>query len=192
MDPLKNYKPEETTSGLWLKFKAGDTVKLRVLTKDPVVGLDNFANTRYNFVVWNYTEDKAQILAAGKSILNQLIAIHVDDDFASLQETDIKISATGEKMEREYNVMPLPTSSELTKEQVEEAARIDLEERVNGGIRMSKFNQGERPVAPEGMETEAKSLEMSPGYEKAKAVADKLKHGNIDVDDTFDISDVPF
>lgn len=138
-DALKQYQFKSEGGGLFLKFSPDEPVKVRVLTTDPLINVDNYGNTRYAFVVYNFTEGKAQILNKGVTVSRQIQALHQDEDYgADIQKLDIKITATGEGKETRYSVNPLPKSEKLTDEQVTEAREIDLEKVIGGGIRMSE------------------------------------------------------
>jgi hypothetical protein len=142
-DALRDFKfKSEGGSDLYVVIKEGEPQKLRVLTLDPIVHLDKFGNTRYAFVVYNYTAQKAQILAKGSSIAKPLSDLHNDEDYEALNKIDIKISATGEGMETRYQINVLPKTETLTPEQIKEAANIKLEEIIKNGIRMSEINKG--------------------------------------------------
>lgn len=152
-DALSKFQfKNEGGSDLFVTIKAGEPQKLRVLTLDPIVHVDKFANTRYAFVVWNYTQDKAQILDKGASISRQLSDIHLDEDFDPLNKVDVKISATGEGMETRYNVSVLPKTETLTTDQIKEAANIKLDEVIKNGTRMSEINEGKPMPKAEGHE----------------------------------------
>lgn len=185
MDALSNM--ELKTSGLFVKIKEGEPQTLRILTLDPLVSRDQWGNTRYSFIVWNWTEDKAQILSKGPGIVKQLQQIHVDNDFEPLNKLDIKISATGEGLETRYTVSPLPKAKEMTKSMVEEAKTIDLESKIDNGIRLSKVNEGE----------DLPSVDADSGYEQARATADKIKGIEDTVvedigDEPINLEDIPF
>lgn len=138
-DGLKAFKFKDGGgSDLYTKIKEGDPQKLRVLTLDPVVHIDNYGNTRYAFVVYNYTQGKAQILDRGTSIAKALAELHNDEDYGALNKIDIKISATGEGKETRYAVNVLPKTEVLTTDQIKECAAITLPE----GTRMSEINEG--------------------------------------------------
>lgn len=142
-DALKEFKfKNEGGSDLFVTIKEGNPQKLRVLTLDPIVHVDKFANTRYAFVVWNYTQNKAQILDKGASISRGLSDLHLDDDYDPLNKIDVKISATGEGMETRYSINVLPKTETLTVDQIKEAANIKLDEVIKNGTRMSEINEG--------------------------------------------------
>lgn len=167
VDALSLYEPKE--GGLYLKLKSGEPVTLRVLTLDPVASKDKWGNTRYAFVVWNWNENRAQILQKGGSVLKQLVEIHRDDSFDALNKIDIKVTVTGEGLETRYSILPLPKARQLTAEMVEEAKQINLDDKIEYGIRLSASNSGEPiPSNPDA--------EEGPGYAKAKSVAESIKN----------------
>lgn len=175
-DALKDYKFKEGGGGdLFVAIKDGAPQKLRVLTLDPVVHIDKFGNTRYAFVVYNYTEGKAMILDKGTSIAKQLSTLHTDEDYDDLNKIDVKISATGEGMETRYSVNVLPKTETLTVDQIKECSGLKLEEVIKNGVRMSDVNEG-TPI-PEQEQTEVK-----------KDKVDEVFDG----DEPINLSDVPF
>ena len=175
-DALKQYKPE-TSGGLFATVKEGEPIKIRVLTTDPIIHNDKFGNTRFAFVVWSYTENKAQILDKGWSIAGEIQKIHLDEDFgADIQKVDVKISATGQGKDTRYSVNPLPTSATLTNEQIEEVKKIDLPKIIGSGVRMSEVNSG-TPVPK--VETEEEPVAEEPVIEDIG-------------DEPVDLSEIPF
>lgn len=176
-DALSTYKFKEGTGGeLFVAIKEGSPQKLRVLTLDPIVHVDKFGNTRYAFVVYNYTEGKAMILDKGTSIAKQLSNLHTDEDYDSLNKLDVKISATGEGMETRYSVNVLPKSETLTVDQIKECAELKLDEIIKGGVRMSDVNEG-TPVP----EAEAESA----------PVVDEIAEMPEDQDEPINLEDIP-
>lgn len=128
--------------GKFLRFEAGKAVTVRVLTKDPVVQEKEFTNksgevnisTKFCFIVWNFTDERAQILSAGPSMAKTFQRIGSDQDFgANLQKCDIKISPEGEMLERVYDINVLRHSGSeqlLTADMIDEARQINLDEDV--------------------------------------------------------------
>jgi hypothetical protein len=182
------------SKGLFLSFANGDEIKVRVLTTDPVVSTQEFEgdngavslSTKFAFIVYNWTDKKAQIMNVGTTIAKEIQRIHQDKDFgANIRNVDIKISARGEKLQRTYSVNVLPKAEELTNEQIKEAQEIDLEKIVKGS-RMSLYN-------PDNYKSQ------NTGYESAKAIAEKMKNPEDDVvidpdddDAPIDLNDIPF
>lgn len=193
MDALATVNIKET-GGLYLKFKDGDAIKLRVLTLDPMVSEKVWDNTpdkvdtKYAFVVWNWEENKAQVLQVGPGLLKRFTAIHRDEDFDPLNKVDIKISATGEMLERRYEVQVLPKAQTLTNDMIKEAQAVNLEDVIQDKRgRLSAYSEGDGEEVSEGS-----------GYEKAKATAHKIKDKEDDVviedigDGEIDLDDIPF
>ena len=151
-DALRDKKIESGGGGLFVKIADGTPIKMRVLTTDPIISRDSWGGTKFAFVVWNYTENKAQILNKGSSIATEIQRLHLDEDYgANIQKMGIKITASGQGKDTKYSVDPLPNVEELTKDQVEEAAKIRLEDAVKHGIRYSEFTTSDDlPEAPEG------------------------------------------
>lgn len=134
-------------SDLFLKFEAGKPITLRVLTTDPVVQQQEFTDektdevtfsTKFCFVVYNFTDNKAQIMSASPTIAKKIGELHVDPEFgANIKGIDLRISPTGEKLTRRYDLQVLPKARELTQEQIAEARKINLDDKVKDGSRMS-------------------------------------------------------
>jgi len=114
---------------------------VRILTKDPVIqeklfgkGADMNMSTKFCFVVWNFTDEVAQILSATPKMARTFQNIATDPDFGSnLQKCDIKISPEGEMLERVYDINVLRHSGSekpITASMVEMAKEIDLDKDV--------------------------------------------------------------
>lgn len=178
--------------GKFLKFEAGKPITVRLLTKDPVIQEKEFTNklgetnlsTKFCFVVWNFTDEIAQILSATPKMAMTFQRIAVDEDFGSnLQKCDIKISPEGEMLERTYDVNVIRHSGnekEITKNMIEVAKEIDLDKDVqdNKG-RLSEW---------EPMSTK--------GYETAKSAAKDLRQDDAVIEDIgeepINLDDIPF
>jgi hypothetical protein len=146
--------------GLFLKFEAKRDVTLRVLTVDPIVSQREFEdskthemklNTSFLFIVYNFTDGRAQIMRASPGVAKTIGQLHVDQDFgANIRNTDIKIKPTGEGLERRYEIQVLRHSgneTKLTAEQVAEAKAINLEKNDDGtprGYRLSEFDKKQK------------------------------------------------
>jgi hypothetical protein len=138
--------------GLFVKWEAGKPLTLRVLTTDPVVQQQEFEgdegtqlSTKFCFVVYNFTDGRAQILSATPGIARKIGALHVDPDFGSnIRKIDLKITPSGEKLTRKYDIQVLPTAKELTNDMIAEAQKIDLDAKIEDGSRMSLWTP---PVA---------------------------------------------
>lgn len=189
-DALSKFDFSKVTGGgLYLKFEAGKPLTLRVLTTDPVVFTNVFTDkvtgeesvtTRFAFVVYNFTDDKAQILQASPTMAKKIGELHVDPAFgANIKNIDIRISPTGERLQRKYDIQVLPKAQELTKEQIEAAKAIDLDERVDGD-RMSLYDPNNVPT----IQTEDRDISLA-ATEKDVVINDIP-------DDPINLDDIPF
>jgi hypothetical protein len=143
-NPYANYQSKFTSGGgdgLFTQTPEG-TVKLRIFSlahyslgeyTDPESG-EKTHSDKYSWVVWNYDDDKAQILSKGKSVFNQIAELSQDEDWGDPTTYDIKITRTGKGMETRYSVVPSPSKGTLTEAQVEACEAIDLPKVVKGAI----------------------------------------------------------
>lgn len=173
------------TKGLFTTFEDGDEFKLRVLTTDPVVSTKEFTSpegetnlsTKFGFIVYNFTLEKAQILNAGATITKEIQRIHQDPDFGNnIKQVDIKVKATGNKLTRKYSVQVLPKAEALTNEQIKECQAINLEDKIPEGSRMSLYN-------PE--DYKPKAITANPPQEDDVVIEDIP-------DEPIDLSNIPF
>lgn len=151
--------------GLYLKGSEIPTtgIKIRVLTRDPMVFNDKFGNTKYVFAVYNITEDKVQIFTQGPGVVAQLQKINADPDFGGdIRKIDIKVTTNGKSgIEIRYTLQPVGIPSELSKEAVKTIVSngFDLAEKTKknnpGALRLSEVNAGKKLAEPEeGVEPE--------------------------------------
>lgn len=174
-------------SGLYLK---DFPVKIRVLTRDPMVYNDNFGNTKYVFAVFNLDEEKVQILDKTGGFPKRFQEINSDEDFGGdLRKVDLKITTNGKQgKEIRYNITPIGKPDDLTKKQVATIMEqgFDLSERVKknnpGAVRLSEVNAGKKP----GPATGDQSLEPNETTEDITIEDVTDDNGEIDV------SKIPF
>lgn len=175
--------------GKFVKFESGKPVTIRVLTKDPVIQEKEFTakngdinlSTKFCFIVWNFTAEKAQILSATPKMSQTFQRIAKDDDFgANLQKCDIKISPEGEMLERVYDINVIRHSGNekpLSADMVDEARAINLDEDVDP-------NKGRLST------WEPQASQATSGYDTAKAAAAKLKPTDENAGDDVVIEDI--
>lgn len=196
-------------AGLFLKFKADKPVTVRILTTDPVISQTEFEdkktgetnlNTRFSYIVYNFTEGKAQILSASAAMSRKFGELHMDPDFgANIRKIDIKITPTGEQLERRYDIQVLPTTKQLTNEMVKEAQGIALDDLVND----SKGRMSEWQASTQTPKVGSSGSAGSSGYSTARDQAEKLRPENNpkppeDVviedigDEPINLDDIPF
>lgn len=193
-DSLSNFDFGKVSKpGKYLKFEAGKPITVRVLTKDPVVQERSFTDkktgeinisTKFCFIVWNFTEERAQILSAGPSMAKTFQRIANDSDFGNnLQKCDIKISPEGEMLDRVYDINVLRHSGsekELTRDMIREAQEINLDEDVqeNKG-RLSEWD-------PQGVKPGRKNTLEEPAPEVPDEVIEDIG------DEPINLDDIPF
>ena len=161
-----NYKVPQK-SGNYMKFQDGEN-KFRILS-EAVLGwegwIDNADGSRkpvrhkldepfdpseidpqtikhfWAVVVWNYAEEKVQILEiTQRGIQKSLSALERSKDWGDLLGYDILVTKSGQKLDTEYQVNPVPPKA-LSKK-VEEAF-------ANQEIDLAKLFTGEDPFALE-------------------------------------------
>lgn len=147
------------SGGLYLKdFPA----KIRVLTRDPMIYVDSFANTKYVFAVFNLDEQKVQILDKGPGFAQRFQEINSDEDFGGdIRKIDLKITTNGKSgIEIRYTITPVGEPSDPSKEQVAKIVEggFDLAEKVRknnpNAIRLSEANAGKKVKSLEETEPE--------------------------------------
>lgn len=204
-DSLSNFDFNKVSKpGKYLKFEAGKPVTIRILTKDPVVQERTFEgdgdtniSTKFCFIVWNFTDERAQILSASSSMARTFQSVGKDEDFgANLQKCDIKISPEGEKLKRVYDINVLRHSGSekpLTAAMVDEAKQINLDEDVKDN--KGRLSQWE----PTGIKPGVKATAPSDGVDTAPADdVDQTPPANTDVviedigDEPIDLDDILF
>lgn len=194
-DSLSNFDFGKVSKpGKFLKFEAGKPVTIRILTKDPVVQERVFEGdgetnirTSFCFIVWNFTDERAQILSAGPSMAKTFQRVGTDEDFgANLQKCDIKISPEGEKLQRTYDINVIRHSGNekpLTGAMIKEAQEINLDEDVkdNKG-RLSRW----QPTAKPQPKAQPAAQDDTPPAEPDEVVED------FPLDEPVNLDDIPF
>lgn len=146
----EDYTPAQASGSNYTRLKDWDT-KIRILTS-PIIWfeyftVDNkpkrsktmFASTsdiKENgkvkefraFVVWNYNEEKTQIMEITQNtIKDQIFALARDEDFGDPKMYDIKINRSGKDLETKYQVKALGKTEFTNKEAMESIKQINLE-----------------------------------------------------------------
>lgn len=191
---FSDVKVPAAGGGDYLRLKDGDTFKLRFVG-EPVVFLDNYANTRWGNVVWNYTEDKAQAYSYTKTIVNRVKELEEDEDWGDVRTYDVKVSRKGStKEDTEYSLTPNPAKAPLTEEQLEACEKLDLFKMFKGSLSISEYNEGGKLEVPEPANPE----EGATGYQKARMIAEQLGAKKEDTppytdeDAPISLEDIPF
>jgi hypothetical protein len=155
--------------------------KIRVLTLDPMVYVDKYANTRYAFVVFNLNEDKVQVLNKSASFPRRFQEIHTDDDFGrDIRKIDLKIATNGlQGTDIRYTITPIGMPHDLTQEQLRviKDTAIDLQTLIRkiapNALRLSEINSGKQVKS-----------EVEP---EDTAIVDDIELGK-----PVDLSEIPF
>lgn len=149
----KDYQVPKGTDGLFMKFKQGAN-KFRILCS-PVIGYewweedtngkhpvrvksrekantqmpDEFRKTLKHFwgmLVWNYEEEKVQILQITQITIMQAIGGYNDDaDWGSPLDYDLVIKKSGERLDTQYQIIAKP-KKELDEKIKEMLAKNEL------------------------------------------------------------------
>jgi hypothetical protein len=115
--------PQATGSGKYLKFRDGDKHRVRMFG-DPISYEATFEGQDprvqiASLCLWknpDTLESEVKVFQFGWTIQKALKALAKDSDWGDPTEFDIEIHATGEKLERKYNVVPKP-KKDLTREE---------------------------------------------------------------------------
>ena len=116
MSIYETHKPSQG-GGDYLKLKDGDRVKVRFASEPAGITYDG-VKLRYQWVVYNHNDKKAQTYEAGAQVFGQLAELVTE--WGEPTEFDVTISRTGSgQFDTSYTVTPSPKSAPLTKEQQE-------------------------------------------------------------------------
>jgi hypothetical protein len=126
----QNYEAPRSQSNYYLKLQEGEN-RIRILSK-PVLGWEDWDNKRpvryqyenkpakscdptkpvkhfWAFVVFNYNEEQIQVMHVTQATIRKALeALCRDNDWGSPYNYDIKIIKTGEGVDTEYSVNPVP------------------------------------------------------------------------------------
>jgi hypothetical protein len=115
----ETHKPAQG-KGDYLKLKDGDRVKVRFTSEPAVVTYDG-KRLRYQWVVFNRKDKKAQVYEAGSQVFGQLADLY--PEWGEPTDFDVTISRSGSgQFDTSYTVTPSPKSMDLT---AEEKALVD-------------------------------------------------------------------
>lgn len=122
---IYDMEAPEGKGGKFLKFKDGDKHRVR-LFGDPISYEAHFPNQEPKiqfaslclFRNKETKENEVKVLQFGWTIQKVLRELVKDDEWGDPKEFDIEISATGEKLERKYTVVPKPKKALDSKEAV--------------------------------------------------------------------------
>jgi hypothetical protein len=110
-------------------------LRFRMDEKIPVDKIGDDPKHFWAFVVWNYAEEKIQILEiTQKGIMKSIQSLVSDEDWGDPKNYDLVVTRTGEGLETEYQVNPKP-KKELDKGIIQfyKDLNINLEALFSGG-----------------------------------------------------------
>jgi len=108
------------------------------------------------FVVWNYEESKMQILEVTQTtIIKALQGLEKSKDWGDVMQYDIVIERSGQKLDTEYSVRPVPPKE--FKEDVSGLAKVNLE---------ALYESGDPFEALSGMDENLTDKEIDEVFEK--------------------------
>lgn len=114
MSIYETHKPAQG-KGDYLKLKDGDRVKVR-FASDPAVVTYDGERIRYQWIVFNRKDKKAQVYEAGAQVFGQLADLF--PEWGEPTAFDVTISRTGSgQFDTSYTVTPSPKSDPLAKEE---------------------------------------------------------------------------
>lgn len=123
------YKPAGGDD--YLKLKDGDKVRLRIASEPAISIYKQGDRPRYSWVVFNRDAKLAQVYTGGVSIFNAIA--DMTDEWGDPTTFDITIKRTGSGLQdTTYSVTPVKTSDDLTDEELESVAKIDLIAAIKG------------------------------------------------------------
>lgn len=128
--PYESHRPV-SGGGLYFKPEAGKAYKIR-LVGEPVVFQNTYeenTSTRYAWVIWNHTDEEAQIFQLPPSGYRAVYDLAVSE-WGDPETYDLSYKKTGERLETRHSINPMPKSAELTEEQLEKCKALDLKEAI--------------------------------------------------------------
>lgn len=175
--------------GQFLKFTPGEPVKVRILTTDPVISESEFTdqrtgeltlNTRFAYIVYNFTDKKAQIMQVTPKSAKRIAEIHMDQEYgANIRNVDIRITPPAKGEIKAYTFEVMPNTQQLTKEMVDEARGIDLDNNVKDSKgRMSELMRMQEEAKSAGSGVGSGGSGEGSGRAAARAQADAIRNKN--------------
>lgn len=162
MSIYNTHKPS-AGGGDYLKLKDGDKVKMRIAS-EPAISVYKLGDRpRYSWIVFNRDESKAQVYSAGVQVFTGVADLV--EEWGEPTEFDIVVKRTGSGMnDTSYSVTPVKTSNDLTKDELEQVAKVNLVEAIKGKMLADYEKDG---VLPNPVNTETVPNEQVPEFSEA-------------------------
>lgn len=151
----KDYEPP-VSEGLYHKFETGKTYTFRIAS-DPVCYISSYEaggkttdRMLYSWLVWNVTEEIAQVLKLPVTAYKQIAKYGADDEYGDPSNYNIRITRTGEGLKTIYEVIASPNKTDLmdiAPGAFDALEEIDLIEAVSKGVNVSNVHYLHEEVA---------------------------------------------
>lgn len=215
MSIYDTHKPVASEgSGVYLKIKDGETVKLRIASAPAIFEAQGERDgkptltTRYGWLVFNQDSKSAQILQQSATFFKSIAALAQDEEWGDPQDYDIKVSRQGSSFnDTTYTVMPSANRGPLGSEAQELIKAVDLLEMLKKSpfsqhvmwlaefdemaatANSADFSQDVNDLAAAGEAKKQAGLPKS-GLDKARAKADEIKSGKKPEPENVAIEDI--
>ncbi len=137
----------------WLDWQDKTPLRFKMDEK-PAKPIDPQKKIRHFWamIVWNYRSEQVQILEVTQaSIHDALRSLVNDSDWGAPYSYDVKVIKTGDGMETEYQVNPVP----------HKPITVDIEEAFKAKpIQLDLLYVGEDPMSPKGAVTELQASQL--------------------------------
>lgn len=130
----KRYIPPSGNGGQYLKFEDAQPIRLRIVS-EPVVfdsifkqGTKDQVSTRYAWIVWNYDEEKPQVMVLPTTAYRMVADLGADDDWGDPVDApyNLKITRRGTGLETRFTVNPSVAKEELNEDKQNQIKGINL------------------------------------------------------------------
>lgn len=149
IDAYKKYVAPSAPSR-YFKLDDGKAAKVRIAS-DCFLYYDEYKgkiSTRYAWVIWNFTEEMAQVWQASATVFKAIQALAVNDEWGDPMQYNLNVSREGTGKETKYAVTPSPNRNPLTVEAQEAVDNFNLFDAVENAIPLSQAAEGKEPATP--------------------------------------------
>lgn len=146
----KNYQTPVGGSALYLNLKKKGPVKVRLVSEpyifnrpftDPVSGETNIS-TKYGWVLYNFTDNMAQVIELPVTAYKAIANIASDDDWGDPSKYNLTLERVDGNGPTTYQVTPSPNREALTDEQLADTKKIDIEKAFKNSIPLAQVVAG--------------------------------------------------
>lgn len=154
-NPYAEHVPV-TGSGKYLKLDDGGSAKIRIAS-EPYIFNNVFENkktgetsitTRYAWLVFNKTEEKAQVLQLPATAYKAIAALATNEEWGDPTGYDITLKREGSGTDTKWHVQPSPNKDPLTEEQKTKVGELDMKEAVENAVPLAQVTSVEELPLP--------------------------------------------